>query len=199
MMKETREAYYKLFRLFSIYGVSLILIGVFIIVPYGVGFNQWEPGWALQTEETILKSEYLHIDLLRIANRQNYYQFPGMPLFLVRSTAQNLFYNLGAALLIIAVSFYFIDIKKKTGNAIKMAIFYGNVSLSLFLIQYLFLPLFIGQVPITILPFVYVAYCGFLGLLMYIWLKFFNGVGTPEWLMSQLGKLGQKKESHNKK
>jgi len=199
MMKETREAYYKLFRLFSAYGVSLILIGVFIIVPYGVGFNQWEPGWALQTEETILKSEYLHIDLLRIANRQNYYQFPGMPLFLIRNTAQNLFYNLGAALLIIAVSFYFIDIKKKNNNAIKMAIFYGNVSLSLFLIQYLFLPLFIGQFSIVIVPFVYVAYCGFLGLLMYIWLKFFNGVGTPEWLMSQLGKLGQKKGSHNKK
>ncbi len=199
MMKETREAYYKLFRLFSAYGVSLILIGVFIIVPYGAGFNQWEPGWALQTEETIVYSEYLHIDLLRIANRQNYYQFPGMPLFLIRNTAQNLFYNLGAALLIIAVSFYFIDIKKKSGNAIKMAIFYGNVSLSLFLIQYLFLPLFIGQFSIVIIPFVYVAYCGFLGLLMYIWLKFFNGIGTPEWLMSQLGKKGQKKGSHNKK
>ena len=199
MMKGTREAYYKLVRLFSVYGIALVLIGIFIIVPYGVGFNQWEPGWALKTEETIVYSEYLHIDLLRIANRQNYYQFPGMPLFLIRSSAQNLFYNLGAALLIIAVSFYFIDIKKKNNDAIKMAIFYGNVSLSLFLIQYLFLPLFIGQFSITFAPFVIVAFCGFLGLLMYIWLKFFNGVGTPEWLMSQVGKLGQKKGSHNKK
>lgn len=198
MMKGTREANYKLVRLFSIYGVSLILIGVFMVVPYGLGFNQWQPGWALQTATTmggnIEYSEYLHIDLLRIANRQDYYQFPGMPLFLIRSTAQNLFYNLGAALLMIAVSFYFIDIKKKSGNAIKMAIFYGNVSLSLFLIQYLFLPLFIGQFSIIFLPIVFVAYCGFLGLLMYIWLKFFNGVGTPEWLMSQLGNLGQKKK-----
>ena len=117
-----------------------------------------------------------------------------MPLFLIRSTGHNLFYNLGAALLIIAVSFYFIDIKKKSGDAIKMAIFFGNVSLSLFLIQYLFLPLFIGQFSIVFLPIVYVAYCGFLGLLMYIWLKFFNGVGTPEWLMAQLGKIGQKKQ-----
>ena len=193
MMKGTQEAYYKLFRLFSAYGVSLILIGVFIVVPYGISFNQWEPGWALQTATTIEFSEYLHIDLLRIANQQDYYQFPGMPLFLIRSSAQNLFYNLGAALLIIAVSFYYIDIKKKSNDAIKMAIFYGKVSLSLFLIQYLFLPLFLSQFSIIFLPIVYVAYCGFIGLLMYIWLKFFNGVGSPEWLMSKLGKVGQKK------
>jgi len=199
MMKGTREAQYKLFRLFSAYGIVLVLLGIFMIIPYDLGFRQWLPGWSLQTEETIVYSEYLHIDLLRIANRQNYYQFPGMPLFLVRGTAQNLFYNLGAALLIIAVSFYYIDIKQKRGNAIKMAIFYGNVSLSIFLIQYLFLPLFIGQFSIIFIPIVFVAYCGFLGLLMYIWLKYFNGVGTPEWLMSQLGKKGKKKESYNKK
>ena len=194
MMKGTQEAYYKLFRLFSAYGVSLILISVFIVVPYGIGFNQWEPGWALKTSITINPDEYLHIKLLEIANQQNYTHFPGMPLFLIRGSAQNLFYNLGAALLIIAVSFYYIDIKKKSNDAIKMAIFFGNMSLSLFLIQYLFLPLFLGQFSVVFFPIVYVAYCGFLGLLMYIWLKFFNGVGSPEWLMSQLGKLGQNKK-----
>ncbi len=197
MMKGTQESYYKLFRMFSAYGFSFILIGVFIVVPYGIGFNQWEPGWALQTPTTmggnIEYSEYLHIDLLRIANQQSYTYFPGMPLFLIRGSAQNLFYNLGAALLIIAVSFYYIDIKKKSNDAIKMAIFYGNMSLSLFLIQYLFLPLFLGQFSIIFFPLVYIAYCGFLALLMYIWLTFFNGVGSPEWLMSQLGNLGKKK------
>jgi len=194
MMKGTREAYYKLFHLFSAYGIALVILGIFILIPYDISFSQWEPGWALQTEDTIVYSEYLHIDLLEIANRQNYYQFPGMPLFLIRNTAQNLFYNLGAALLIIAVSFYFIDIKKKNNNTIKMAIFYGNVSLSLFLIQYIFLPLYIGQFSIIFAPFVIVGYCGFLGFLMYIWLKYFNGVGTPEWLMSKIGSSGQRKK-----
>ena len=193
MMKGTREAYYKLFHLFSAYGIALVILGIFILIPYDISFSQWEPGWALQTEDTIVYSEYLHIDLLEIANRQNYYQFPGMPLFLIRNTAQNLFYNLGAALLIIAVSFYFIDIKKKNNNTIKMAIFYGNVSLSLFLIQYIFLPLYIGQFSIIFAPFVIVGYCGFLGFLMYIWLKYFNGVGTPEWLMRKIGSRGQRK------
>ncbi len=194
MMKGTREAYYKLFHLFSAYGIALVILGIFILIPYDISFSQWEPGWALQTEDTIVYTEYLHIDLLEIANRQNYYQFPGMPLFLIRNTAQNLFYNLGAALLIIAVSFYFIDIKKKNNDAIKMAIFYGNVSLSLFLIQYIFLPLYIGQFSIIFAPFVIVGYCGFLGFLMYVWLKFFNGVGTPEWLMRKIGSIGQRKK-----
>ncbi len=193
MMKGTEEAYYKLVRKFLTYGIVLLVIGVFIIVPQGLAFNQWEPGWALQTKETIEYSEYLHIDLLRIANRQDYYQFPGMPLFLIRSTAQNIFYNLGAALLIIAICFYYIDIKKKNNNAIKMILFYGKVSLSLFLIQYIFNPLYIGQFSVVFAPFVITAYCGFLALLMYVWLKFFNGVGTPEWIMTKIGKKGKKR------
>ena len=115
-----------------------------------------------------------------------------MPDFMVRSTMANMFYNLGAALLLIAISFYFIDIKGKNNDIIKMVIFYGKTSLSLFLIQYLFLPLFIGQFSIIFYPIVYVGYCGFLGLLMYVWYKFFDGVGSPEWLMTKLGTMGQK-------
>ncbi|MHA2005941.1 MAG: heparan-alpha-glucosaminide N-acetyltransferase domain-containing protein [Promethearchaeota archaeon] len=211
MTKGTIEAYYELFRKFLIYGVILIILGFFIIVPGGLNmfdFNQWEPGWALQnvviedidgnfidTVGTVVKSEYLHIDLLRLANRNVIdYIFPGMPLFMIRSTAQNMFYNLGAALLIIAVSFYYIDIRKKQNNVIKLVIFYGKVSLSLFLIQYIFLPLYLGQFPITQAPFVFVGYSGFLGLLMYIWLKYYNGVGSPEWMMKNIGNIGRKKK-----
>jgi hypothetical protein len=38
----------------------------------------------------------------------------------------------------------------------------------------------------------FIGYCAFLGFLMYVWTKFFNGVGSPEWLMTQLGKKGKK-------
>jgi hypothetical protein len=123
------------------------------------------------------------------------YQFPGMALFTIRSTGQNMFFNLGAALLIIAISFYFIDIKNKQNIFIKMLIFFGKVSLSLFLIQYMFLPLYLGQFPITFACFVFAGYSGFLGLLMYIWHKFFNGVGSPEWIMSKLGSKGKKEKN----
>jgi len=118
-----------------------------------------------------------------------------MPIYMIRGTAQNMFYNLGVAFIIIAVSFYFIDIKNKTNDVIKLVVFYGKTSLSLFLIQYLFLPIYPGQFSIIFLPIVWVAYCGFLGLLMYIWLEYFNGVGTPEWIMTKIGSMGRKKKN----
>jgi uncharacterized membrane protein len=196
MMKGTREAYFKLFHKFVTYGAILVLTGFFIWIPR-LGLDQWEPGWAILTPTTaggtIVSSEYLHINLLALMNNNVInYQFSGMALFTIRSSGQNMFFNLGAGLLIIAISFYYIDIVNKQNIFIKMLIFFGKVSLSLFLIQYMFLPLYLGQFPITIAPFVFAAYSGFLGLLMYIWLKFFNGVGSPEWIMSKLGSKGKK-------
>jgi uncharacterized membrane protein len=179
MIKGTKEAYFRLFKIFAYSGITLVITGLLL-------------GWGRHTPSTLEVSEYLHLDLLRIANLQDYYHFDGMPVFMIRSTMANMFYNLGAGLLIIAVSFYFIDIKGKENNVIKMVIFYGKTSLSLFLIQYLFLPLFIGQFSIIFYPIVYVGYCGFLGLLMYVWYKFFDGAGSPEWLMTKLGSMGQK-------
>ncbi|MFW9971729.1 MAG: heparan-alpha-glucosaminide N-acetyltransferase domain-containing protein [Candidatus Odinarchaeota archaeon] len=200
MVKGTKESYYKLFRIFSVYGVIFTLVGIFIIVPRGAAFNIWETGLARlipgiqPMPGVVVRTEYLHIDLLEIANRQTYYQFAGMPAFMVRCTAQNMFYNLGIAFLLIAVCFYFIDIKKKSNDVIKLVLFYGKTSLSLFLIQYLFLPLYSNQFSIIFYPIIWVGYCGFLGLLMYIWLKYFNGVGTPEWIMGKIGSTGKKKK-----
>jgi hypothetical protein len=30
---------------------------------------------------------------------------------------------------------------------------------------------------------------------MYIWLKYFGGVGTPEWIMTKLGNAGKRKKN----
>lgn len=201
MTKGTKKSYYKLFRIFASYGVLFVLLGIFLIIPRGSSLNIWETGLARLIPGTqpapgvIVRSEYLHIDLLSIANQQNYTQFAGMPIFMIRCTAHNMFYNLGVAFLLIAVCFYFIDIKKMTNDVIKLTLFYGKTSLSLFLIQYLFLPLYSNQFSIIFYPIVFVGYCGFLGLLMYIWLKYFNGVGTPEWIMSKIGGMGKKRPS----
>ncbi|MFW9821076.1 MAG: heparan-alpha-glucosaminide N-acetyltransferase domain-containing protein [Candidatus Thorarchaeota archaeon] len=200
MIKGSKQAYYKLFRIFSIYGIVFVVVGILIIIPRGVAFNIWETGLArvIPGDESspgvLVLSEYLHIDLLRIANMQNYYHFDAMPMFMVRCTGQNMFYNLGVAFLLIAICFYFIDIKNKTNDAVKLLLFYGKTSLSLFLIQYLFLPLYSGQFSIMFYPIVWVGYCGFLGLLMYIWLKFFGGVGTPEWIVRKIGSGGKTKK-----
>ncbi len=179
MMLGTEDAYFHLFRLFLIWGLIFIISGLIL-------------GWQLQTPQTMVESEYPHLRLYTIMNQQNYYHFRGMPEFLIRGTIGNMFYNQGAALLIIAICFYLIDIKNHDNKFTSMIEYYGKTSLSLFLVEYIFLMLFIGQFNIVIFPFVCLAYIGFLGFLMYIWNEYGNGVGSPEWIMIQIGRIGQK-------
>ncbi|MFW9973152.1 MAG: heparan-alpha-glucosaminide N-acetyltransferase domain-containing protein [Candidatus Odinarchaeota archaeon] len=192
MNKSTKNAYIGLFRIFLVWGIIFVLIGIFAPFPNGLNLTDWQPGWALQTPDTIVLTEYPQLDLLRIANNQDYFIIPGMPNFLIRGTSGNMFYNQGAALLIIAIFFYFIDIKNKSNDLINMLIYFGKISLSLFLIHFIFIPLFFNQFSIPFYLMVVFAYVGFLGTFMYVWMEFARGVGSPEWLMVQFGRVGQK-------
>ena len=182
MNKGTDDAYVGLFRIFMVWGIILVAIGI--------GF-----GSQLYKISTIPGGfrEYPHMILLSVANEQSYFVIPGMPEFLIRGRGPNMFYNLGAALLIIAICFYFIDIKKNYGNIVKMLVYYGKVSLSLFFVHQIFLGLFIGQFDVILFLIINITYVGFMGFLMYIWMEYANGVGSPEWLMAAIGGLGKKK------
>ena len=101
----------KLFRVFFIAGLIFIILGIII-------------GFRLQTTTSINIDLYETIDWLTSANSQHFieYKIPGMPDFLIRSRISNMFYLLGWALFIIAVSIYYIDIKGKRNNFITMLI-----------------------------------------------------------------------------
>jgi len=182
MNKGTHDAYVGLYRIFMIWSIILISIGI------GLGFN-------LYTSSTILGgvSEYPNIALLNVANGQGVFYIPGMPEFLIRGRGPNLVYNLGAALLVISISFYFIDIKKKYGNFVKMLVYYGKVSLSLFFVHQIFLGLFWREFDLILFLITDLTYIGLMGFLMYIWMEYANGVGSPEWLMAAMGRIGKKK------
>ncbi|MBD3256139.1 MAG: DUF1624 domain-containing protein [Candidatus Lokiarchaeota archaeon] len=186
MIVGTKDAYIGLNRIFFIWGIVLIISGVAV-------------GWTLQTPETMSVEEYLQLDLLRIMNQQDYFRIPGMPEFLIRGTAGNMLYNLGAALLIIAIVFNRVDIKEKENDFYRMLIYYGKISLSLFLIHYFFIGLFIGQLDVVVFLFVVFAFVGFLGFSMYIWNEYGNGLGSPEWIMIQISRIGQKTGEQVKK
>ena len=182
MNKGTRDAYVGLFRIFFVWSIIFILVGI------GLGCE-------LFTRYTILGGiqEYPSLGLLITINSQTFFKIPGIPEFLIRGRGQNLIYNLGVALFIISISFYFIDIKKKYGNFVKTLVYYGKVSLSLFLFHQLFLGLYSRQFGIALFLITNITYIGLCGFLMYIWMEFANGVGTPEWIMAAIGKLGKKK------
>ncbi|MFX0075896.1 MAG: hypothetical protein ACFE96_10670, partial [Candidatus Hermodarchaeota archaeon] len=183
MNKGTHDAYVGLFRIFLIWSAILIFVGIVL-------------GFPLYTRHTIIGgiSEYPSIALLDIANRQDAFVIPGMPELLIRGRGPNTLYNLGAALFVISISFYFIDIKKKYGNFVKMLVYYGKVSLSLFFVHQLFLGLFSREFGIALFLINNLTYVGFMGFFMYIWMEYANGIGSPEWIMAAMGKIGQKKK-----
>jgi len=182
MIDGSELAYKHLFQILLSWGVILVLFGIVSGITL---VDQSNPTF---------NALYPQVSLLTIMNRQPFTYFSGMPLFLVRGSFPNMLYSLGAALVIIAISFYIIDIKKKEHLFINTVIFYGNVSLSLYLIHFIFFPLFYAQFQVYYFVFMYIAYVGFLGFLLFLWIKYANGVGTPEWIMSQTGKIGQKQK-----
>ncbi|MFX1502293.1 MAG: heparan-alpha-glucosaminide N-acetyltransferase domain-containing protein [Promethearchaeota archaeon] len=186
MNKGTKDAYVGLFRIFLVWGIIFIIIGIFGPFP--------SFGFELQTPDTMIGglAEYPHLELLEITQNQSYFKIPGMPLFLIRGTSANMFYNQGAALTIIALFFYLIDIKKKKNDLTNMVRYLGKVSLSLFLIHFLFIPLFSQQLGIPLYLTIVLSYVGFLGIFMYIWMEYAKGIGSPEWLMVMLGRIGEK-------
>ncbi len=187
MVGGTKKDYKKLFRTFLYWGIFLVLTGIFL------GSNAYVPG-GFTTSELPL-NEYPHIDLLNIMQTQSIFPeitYPGMWEFLIRGRAPNMIYNLGAALLLIAISFYFIDIKRKMNVFISMMNYYGKVSLSLFLLHFIFITLFLSSLNLVALVFVVFGYLGFWGFLMYVWNEFYGGAGSPEWIMVQIGRIGQK-------
>ncbi len=186
MDKKSEDIYRGLFRIFFTWGIFLILAGVIT-------------GYTLQTFNTMNELEYGHLLLLDIANSQSFFYLPGMPDFLIRGTASNMLYDLGAALTIIAVAFYFIDLKGKSNNFVRMFNYYGKISLSLFMVHFIFMPLYFKQLNIFLFTVIYIANIGLLGFLMYIWIEYGKGIGSPEWLMVQIGRIGQKTGENIKK
>ena len=188
MNKGTHDAYVGLFRIFIVWSVILILVGI------GFGYQLYTPDTIIGGSLRLLTPkivEYPSLGLLGIIRRN--IALPGIPEFLIRGRGPNMLYNLGAALFVISISFYLIDIKNKYGNFVKMLVYYGKVSLSLFFVHQIFLGLFYREFGITLFLINNLTYVGFMGFLMYIWMEYANGVGSPEWTMAALGKMGQKK------
>jgi len=194
MMGGTKKDYRKLFRTFLYWGIFLVIVGVFL------GRNSYIPGdvFLAATDTTIGTlplNEYPHLLLLGDTNVPTYVHnitYPGMWEFLIRGRAPNMIYNLGAALVLIAVCFYIVDIKRKMNNFISMINYYGKVSLSLFLLHFVFITLFLNSLDIIPYWILLFGYVGFWGFAMYIWNEFYGGKGSPEWLMVQIGRIGQK-------
>jgi len=183
MIEGTEEAYKHLVKVFLLIGISIMLVGIII------GLEQKTFTDLLYNPE----GSYPYVNLLKMWNVQPFGPITGLVKFLITGTYSNVLYTLGLDMFTIGIIFYFIDIKKKDNSFIRMLKFYGKASFTLFLIEYIFFPLFIRSFSVldfltTVFPFI-----GFLGILTYLWYKYGKGgVGSLEWLAGQA--LGKKKK-----
>ena len=178
MMDGSEEVKRKLFRQYMFWGAILVAFAISI-------------GWPLSTPESLAEvgglEEYPHLALYNILNTNPYYHYDGMQNFLIRGTASNMVFLIGIDLMVIGICFYFIDIKGADNNFTRMLIFYGKVSLTLFLVHHIFFNLFVLQLNIIFFWFVMLGFLGSLGFLMWIWQTWGWGIGTAEWLIAQVG------------
>ena len=150
------------------------------------------------TEDTA-RLEYLDVGLYTIANWQPIIHYPGMFRFLIHGEPSNMIYLMGMALLILSFFFYIVDLKNWTNKLTDVIMYYGKVSLSLFLIHYMLYFFFPNSLDLIFFIFAIFGYWAFLGFLMYIWIEFGDGKGSPEWIIIQMGRTTDKVEDKAKK
>ena len=172
MLLESKKAYLDTFRALITFGIIFLSISIF----YGYGF----------VDDKILDpSDYPQIEVIPIL-QNNGFNIIRIPGFLIRGTAPNLFFGLGIALLSLGISFYLLDIEKFQNYFIKILCVYGNFSLTLYLIHYIGILIFYRQLSIAVFIILFFIYIIILGFLIFLWHKFFHGIGSLEWMLTKI-------------
>lgn len=181
LVERTEEAYRKLFKNLMIFGVICIVVGVVV-------------GLELKSDTTgIYYQMYEYLELLKIWNHQDIAQVPGLQKFFINGTSSSILFHMGCDILLIGGIFYALDIKNYDNVFVDMLKYYGKASLNLFLIEYAFISLYSNSLTLFYWVFITINFIGFLAFLLYLWEKYANSVGTPEWLLGLALGGGKKK------
>ncbi|TFG05111.1 MAG: hypothetical protein EU539_09780 [Promethearchaeota archaeon] len=173
LLLENKKAYLDTVRAFMTFGIIFTLISIY----FGYGFV---------TSEILDPSEYPTIKNVTILQHESW-KISGIPGLFIRGTAPNLFYSLGVSLFILGLIIYVIDMKKidVRNYIVKTFCFYGNVSLTIFIIHFIGLIFLTNQISIFIfIPSIFI-YLILIGIIMHLWVKYGKGVGTLEWILSK--------------
>ena len=162
------------FRAFIGFGAMFLAIGIYF-------------GFGPVTSEILDPEDFPMVNLFPLLKGSPYFPFSGIPGFFIRGTAPNLLYGLGVSLIILGVSFYFLDTLHIHNSIVRLFNVYGRGSLSLVFIHCIGLFFFYHQLNFIIFLVIYFIYVGLLGFLMYLWIKYAKDIGTLKWLISKVG------------
>jgi len=159
------------------YGTILVICG--LLLPFiDVGL--------IITGENFDPLMYPFIDAIPILKAYPTTFISGIPTFLYAGTPSYLFVSMGIALLVIGRKYYRKDILQKNKIKIKILPLFGKNSITLFFLQFIFLPLFYQILPLLIfIPFL-VAYIVLLGFLLYLWQNYGNSIPSFDWMLSKI-------------
>lgn len=132
--------------------------------------------------------KYPFTDSLPILRGTTITYIPGIPEALIKGTIQNIFFMIGISLLIIGLSFYFIQIKKKETRISKILIIFGRSAITLLFFQWLFLPLFNQLLIYYIYIPISLTYFLMIGFLIYLWEKKIEMKYNIEWLIRKISR-----------
>jgi uncharacterized membrane protein len=180
----TAEKIRRAFQVFLISGIIFVSVSIlYDLAIRGIFYD-----FALYTPDNLSPVVYPYIKLMDCANKQTILPGPlyiGIPGFLVRSTSANMLYLMGVALIFIGLGLYLLDLKRKTNSFINMGIFYGRISLSLYLLVEFFAFMFSGVYPLWFFIIFYISTTAFVGFLLYLWRKYFENIGSFEWIVGK--------------
>jgi len=110
----------------------------------------------------------------------------GIPTILYAGTPSYIFVSMGVALLVIGRKYYRKDILHKNNLKINIVSLFGKNSITLFFLQFIFLPLFYQKLPLLMfIPFL-IAYIILLGFLLYLWQKYVNSIPSFDWMLNKI-------------
>lgn len=170
---QNEEANKHVIKTFSEYGALFVAVGVYF------GFQPARNGY-------LIPEEYSFISFIKILQNALGNEYLSIPLFLIRGTSPNLFFNLGICLFAFSFGYYFFNRKIRNTSLENGLIFYGKKSLTVYLIHLLFLLLYFRSLTMLLFIPVSIFFIGFIGVLVYTWTHFYRGKYSLEWIFSKL-------------
>lgn len=162
---------------------SIIKYGViFIFIGFIIPFFELNP---LLTIDNFSLDIYPFFDGISIINSSFIYYFP-MPHFLIKGVPGNIFFIMGTSLVLIGINYRHFNSKLRKGIFIESVCSFGTFSLTLILIQYLFLFVLFRKINIFFIIPVSLLYLVILTFLVNIWKKKVNTVLSIDWMVKKL-------------
>lgn len=163
--------------------ISTLRYGItFLIAGFALSLTDFNP---LITPTFYDALKYPFIDGNPILRYYNFQYIPYMPEFLLEGTSAYILFIIGIFIITLGVAFYFSEISKKNSRVCYGIKFYGENSLTLIFMQYIFLPLFIIRIHIFVFFPLYLLFITLLSYLIYIWKKYINSIYTIEWIIEK--------------